>query len=140
MKIVLSFLLLFISFFAYAEDIENIELVSIYDGDTFKINIKNSNYEVFGKNIGVRIYGIDTPEIKSESQREKQLAIKAKILTTQLLNSGKIILKDVKRDKYFRILATVIVVDDNGNIIDVGKTLIDNGLAKLYFGNTKEKF
>ncbi len=140
MKTVLSFLLLFISLFVYTEDIEHIELVSVYDGYTFKINIQNSNYEIFSKNISVRIYGIDTPEMKSESQREKRLAHKAQIFTTQLLNSGKIILKDVKRDKYFRILATVIVVDDNGNIIDVGKTLIDNGLAKLYFGNTKEKF
>lgn len=125
--------------FCFAEDIENIELLSVYDGDTFKIDVKDAKYELFGKNIGVRVAGIDTPEIKGKTEREKKLAKKAKSLATKILKSGKIILKNVQRDKYFRILAEVYVVDKNSGVeISLSQVLIDNKLARPYFGGKKE--
>lgn len=64
----------------------------------------------------------------------KELARKAKQYTVQRLREGKVIeLKNLRRDKYFRILAKVIV---DGK--DLGKELIEQKLAKPYEGGTKE--
>ena len=58
---------------------------------------------------------------------------KAKEELERLLYSGnKIILYDLGRDKYFRLLASVKV----GNI-DVAEYLIKKGLAKEYDGGSK---
>ena len=53
------------------------EIISVYDGDTFRANI-NELPDIVGKNIAIRILGIDTPEIKGECEKEKTLAIKAR--------------------------------------------------------------
>lgn len=109
-------------------------LVKVYDGDTFYINIK-SIPKIFGDTIPVRIYGIDTPELKTKDTTEKQLAIKARDTLTKLLTTAKKIeLRNVERDKYFRILGDVYVNDT----ISVSKYMVSRGLAREYFGGTKE--
>lgn len=116
-------------------DVTITEILSIYDGDTFRCNIKDYP-PIIGYHIPVRIYGIDTPELRDKDPKIKALAQKAKQYTVQRLREGKvIILKDIRRDKYFRILATVLV---DGK--DLGKELIEQGLAKAYDGGTKEKW
>jgi endonuclease YncB( thermonuclease family) len=37
------------------------KIVSVYDGDTFRVNIKDWP-AIIGDNISITIYGIDTPE------------------------------------------------------------------------------
>lgn len=110
------------------------EIISIYDGDTFRANIKNYP-KIIGERMSIRINGIDTPEIRGKCKKEKQLALKAKQATVKALRNAKIIeLKNMKRDKYFRILADVYT--DNK---DIGQLLIDNNLAVKYDGGTKVK-
>jgi endonuclease YncB( thermonuclease family) len=126
---------LFASLNSFAISYGNVEIkqiVSIYDGDTFKCNI-DSYPMLIGKSIGVRIIGIDTPEMTDKRIEIKQKAIKAKIFVTQKLkNSKKIELRNMQRDKYFRILAEVYV--DNQSL---SQMLIKEGLAKPYDGGTK---
>lgn len=114
----------------------NIERV--YDGDTFYINLPDLP-DVFGKRLGVRIVGIDTPEMRSKCKtqeqkaHEKKLAMDAKdSLTSKLQNAKVIELTNLQRDKYFRLLAKVKV---DGN--DVSEELIDEGYAVAYDGGTK---
>lgn len=127
---------------AFAETYGNIrvdKVVSVYDGDTFKCNIKNWP-KIVGENISVRIKKIDTPEIrckKSYSDKEckkmKALARTARGLTANLLKRAKVIeLRNIERGKYFRILADVYV--DDRNLADI---LIKNKLAIYYDGGTK---
>jgi endonuclease YncB( thermonuclease family) len=114
-------------------DVTVSEVVSIYDGDTFRCNIKDYP-PIIGNHISVRIAGVDTPELKDHRPEMKALALKAKQYTVQRLREGKVIvLKDIRRDKYFRILATVIV---DGK--DLGQELLAQKLAKPYDGGTKE--
>ena len=39
------------------------EVITVYDGDTFRVNIDEFP-PIIGENIAIRILGIDTPEIK----------------------------------------------------------------------------
>ena len=67
------------------------ELVSVYDGDTFKINI-NGYPAIFGKNLLVRISGIDTPEMKDPKPEIKALAQRAREFAEKKLRGAKVIL------------------------------------------------
>ena len=60
------------------------EVRTIYDGDSFRANIKGWP-DIIGKSIPIRILGIDTPEIRSKCQEEKLLARQAKQHTVALL-------------------------------------------------------
>jgi micrococcal nuclease len=111
------------------------EIVNVYDGDTFHVNIKGWP-DVCGKNIGVRILGIDTPEMHDKDPAVKATAIKAKAYARQLLEGAKEIrLTNLKRDKYFRLLANVKL---DGH--DFSKLMLDSGLAKEYDGGTKDEW
>lgn len=110
------------------------EIVSIYDGDTFRVNIDDYP-PIVGKNISIRINGIDTPEKRTKCKKEKILAQRAKELTVQMLTNAKEIkLLNTKRGKYFRIVADVYVDD-----VSIADTLIKNNLAVPYNGGTKTK-
>ncbi len=114
------------------EDVVIEKVTSIYDGDTFRVNIKGYP-KIIGHRMSVRILGIDTPEIRTNCKKEKQLARAAKKLTVSLLRDAKVIeLRNIRRGKYFRILADVYV--DN---ISIGDELIKNNLAVSYNGGPK---
>lgn len=107
-------------------------LLSVYDGDTFKIDL-NCQEEVLCKNISVRVRAIDCPEIKGKTEREKLLAQKAKNFTENFLKDKTIVLENCERDKYFRLLCDVKA--DNK---DLGENLLRAGLAYPYDGGSKK--
>lgn len=108
--------------------------VKNYDGDTITFNIKDV-HPLLGEKINVRVYGLDTPEIKTNDKCEKDKARIAKNLVHNLLkNAKRIDLENVKRDKYFRILADVKYDQKL-----LSHALIKNGLAYAYFGETKKQ-
>jgi len=110
------------------------EVTSIYDGDTFRANIKDYP-GLIGYRMGIRINGIDTPEMRGKCLKEKTLAKEAKQFTVaQLREAKKIDLRNMKRGKYFRIVADVYVDDKN-----LAQMLIDNNLAVVYDGGRKAK-
>lgn len=111
LKIIVLLLLFGAVPFLQAEETENfykVELVSVYDGDTFKVNLP-CEYDIFCKKISVRVKGIDTPEIRTKDPCEKRMAKKAKAFTKEFLKSGPIILRKCEKDKYFRLLCDVSV-------------------------------
>jgi len=110
------------------------EVTSIYDGDTFRVNIKDYP-ALIGERIAIRVGGIDTPEMRGKCIQEKELARKAKQLTVGLLREAtKIELRHMKRGKYFRIVADVYI--DGKNLAD---SLFEAGLGVRYEGKTKNK-
>ena len=110
------------------------EVTSIYDGDTFRANIKEYP-DVIGYRIGIRVNGIDTPEMRAKCVEEKTLAKRAKQFTVEKLREAKKIeLRNMKRGKYFRIVADVYVDGNN-----LGAMLIENKLAVVYDGGRKAK-
>lgn len=108
---------------------------TVYDGDTFYVTIKGWP-PIIGSHISVRVKGIDTPEIKGQCTKEIQQARKAKQFTVSFLRNAKSIqLKNMTRDKYFRINADVYA--DNKNLAEA---LMDNGLAVEYKGKKKQNW
>jgi len=86
--------------------------ITIYDGDTFRANIEGFP-PVIGEHMSIRINGIDTPELRGKCDKEKQLARLAKQFTVERLRAAKsITLKNIKRGKYFILIANV----DNVNL------------------------
>lgn len=110
------------------------KVVKIYDGDTFYVNIEGWP-DICGKKMPVRIYGIDCPEMKSKNEDEKINANHSKDFLQQLIqnNNNEVILFNLRRDKYFRILSDVKIGD-----IDVAKELLAKKLAREYLGGHKE--
>jgi len=115
----------------------DVEFVSCYDGDTCYFNLTGV-HPLFGKRIGVRLRGIDTPEIKGKCEAEKKKAKEARDFLSQILSgSGKISLEDsqrinlanAKRGKYFRIIASVVA---DGR--DVSELLLEKDFAVPYHG------
>jgi len=114
-------------------DIQITDVTSIYDADTFRVNIA-SWPEIIGKRVPVRVQGIDAPEIRGKCETEKKMARQAKQFTVAALRNGKeIVLHDIQRGKYFRILARVSI---DGQ--DLGRQLIQAGLARAYDGGTRQ--
>lgn len=110
-----------------------IRLISVYDGDTFRADIEGRP-EVCGINMPIRLYGVDTPELRAKSVKIKALAKKAREFTRQKLRAAKkIVLKDIHRGKYFRFVADVEV---DGQSLAEG--LIKAGLAKRYDARGKK--
>lgn len=103
-----------------------------YDGDTCTFTLPTVP-PPFGNQIPVRLAGVDTPELHGRCDREKVLARKAQTVTATLLSEAKQVeLVDMRRDKYFRILAGI-----RADGRDVARILVEQGLAVPYFGGTK---
>ncbi len=140
MKNILGILLLLMVPLLWAEektygDVRVSEVSTIYDGDTFYVNI-NTWPPIVGSHIAVRVNGVDTPEIKGNCTQEIQLARKAKQFTVRFLrNARSIQLKNIMRDKYFRIDADVYADGKN-----LAKALIKSGFAVEYDGKKKRNW
>lgn len=114
------------------EMFRNVSVASVYDGDTFKINL-NCSLAVYCEKVPVRVRGVDCPEIKGKTEKEKRLAQKAKAFTKAFLERGPVTLTDCGRDKYFRLLCDVT----NGEEKDLARELIRHKLGYAYDGGTK---
>ena len=111
------------------------KVISVYDGDTFRVNI-DSLPPLVGKNIPIRLKGVDTPEIQGKCQYERNLALKARdFVRSKLANAKEIRLQELQRGKYFRIVADVIV-----DGMSLEKELLENELAYKYSGGKKSSW
>lgn len=113
---------------------EDVSVASVYDGDTFKINL-NCSLAVYCEKVPVRVRGVDTPEIKGKTEREKRLAQQAKAFTKEFLSVAPVSLTNCGRDKYFRLLCDV----QNGEGKDLARELIKRDYGYSYQGGTKSK-
>lgn len=108
------------------------EITSIYDADTFRVTINNWP-AVAGNRMPVRVAGIDAPEIAGKCETEKNAALLAKKFAANMLRSAHTVeLRNIYRDKYFRLRAEVYV-----DGMSLGEALIKAGHARPYFGGTR---
>jgi len=137
-RVVAVFLICFMPVTALAEktygSVTISEVTSIYDGDTFRANIPDYP-PIIGQHMGIRINGVDTPEMRGKCEQENVLARKAKQYTVTMLRNAKTIeLRNMQRGKYFRVVADVYADGQS-----VGEGLVREGLAVVYDGGKKVK-
>jgi len=114
------------------------KVIKVVDGDTIDVDID------LGFNISyyqrVRLAGIDTPESRTTDKKEKALGLEAKDRLKKAIDAAtNVVIKTEKPDsseKYGRILGWVYL--DN-NKVSINQTLIDEGYAWAYMGETKVK-
>ena len=119
----------------YYGDLVVEKYLTAYDGNTFRVDIPDV-HPIIGRDMPIRLRGVNTPEIRGKCEEEKALAIKARDFVRDLLaNAESIILQNIGRDKYFRIDADVSV-----DGVDLGETLLQNKLGRLYDGGKKDSW
>lgn len=97
------------------------------DGDTFVVDI-DTFPKLFGYHIPVRVKGVNAPERRLPDGSINQKAFEATRFTAAFfLQPAPIVLLNVERDKYFRLLADV---ECNGR--NLASELLSNGLAVAY--------
>lgn len=135
MKLVYFLSILMLSQVANATEL-NMPVKSVYDGDTIITEFSCSPSEL--KRVSIRLIGIDTPELRQyKCAKEKDLAIKARSRVIELLQVGTSMKVDiVKWDKYGGRIDAYVYTKEG---INVGKTLIDEGLAVSYSGRGFKK-
>ncbi|MEI3040859.1 MAG: thermonuclease family protein [Victivallales bacterium] len=90
-------------------DVKVSRLLRVIDGDTFRCDI-NEHSAIAGKNISIRLRGINTPELRSKNPEERKSADLEKQRLSDLLTNARVIeLRNIDRDKYFRIDADVYI-------------------------------
>ena len=118
----------------------NVDVVSVYDGDTFKVAT-----EIWPQHFiktSIRMYGIDTPETtwRAKCTKEKALGIVARDYLRMMVNNAKntktpMTITNISKDKYAgRFLGNLFI----GNV-DVSKKMIELGYAVEYFGKGTKK-
>jgi micrococcal nuclease len=116
-----------------ANNFRCVKYVKNYDADTITVEIPGI-HPLLGNKINVRVSGVDTPELRTKNQCEKAAGYKAKLAVEKILKKAeRIDLVGVRRGKYFRIVADVIV--DGASI---GEYLLKAKMAYKYNGATKD--
>jgi micrococcal nuclease len=128
-----TILFVFTPLVSSAQDIIVSRVVSVYDADTFRVDIEGWP-DIVGKNMPIRVKGVDAPEIRGKCESEKVQAKIARDFTRSLLESGaRVELRNLKRGKYFRFLADVYIDDTL-----LSEKLIVGGLARPYDGGHRD--
>lgn len=110
------------------------QVIKVYDGDTITIASKLPFADSPLYRLSVRLDGIDTPEIKSKSEDEKTCAKETRDELSALILNKEIQLKNIKTEKYGRILADVYLDE-----IHINEWLLEKRMAVKYGGGTKVK-
>ncbi len=105
-------------------------VVRVIDGDTLIVQVGIW----FGQSVveHIRIAGIDAPEMKGRCPSEIDAARAARQYVAGLVGGGAVELRDVRREKYGRALASVIAGG-----VDVGEALLREGLVRPYRGGKR---
>lgn len=108
-------------------------VIKVYDGDTITIAAKLPYSESPLYRFPVRLNGIDTPELKGQSDDEKTAAKQARDALSQLILHKKVTLRNIQNEKYGRILADVYLDD-----LCINDWLIIERYAVKYDGGSKQ--
>lgn len=118
---------------AHPDDTYNALVDRVVDGDT--IDLKVSVWPDMHYKQRVRVYGIDTPEVRTSRKCEKFDGLRASALIKDLLPVGSLVQLEVLGvGKFGRPLGNVKTMSG----VDIGTLLIESDLAYPYFGEKKK--
>ena len=107
-------------------------VVDVYDGDTLTAELDLGMS--IKRECSCRLFGLDTPEIRTKVAGEKEAALKARDRVRELVGGKWVTLQSMEKpDKYGRLLVKVWTEDG----LLVNDLLIEERLAIPYDGGTK---
>ena len=112
------------------------KVIKVYDADTITIATKLPFNDSPLYRLSVRLNGIDAPEIKGTGvfSEEKEAAKIARDFVANMVLNKYVVLKNIKTEKYGRVLADVYIGD-----INLNDYLITHRYAFKYDGGRKIK-
>lgn len=114
----------------------NAYVISVYDGDSITV-ILDMGMGI-QKKAKCRMYGIDTPELRGKTAKEKTAAKVARDRLRELINEKTVLVHSLtKPDKYGRLLVKVWV--DDGQVL-INDLMVEEGLARPYDGGKKSSW
>ena len=126
------------------------KVVKVYDGDTITVATPLDNTRAPIYRFSVRLRGIDSPEIRGSSLKEKAAALAARdALSAKVLNQM-VFLQNIDTEKYGRVLADVYLEEPgSGSGLSKGpgaekqsisEWMLENYYAVAYDGGAKAGF
>lgn len=123
----------------FLPDVRWAKVVKVYDGDSITVAARVGNSGHSSRNtrgqlarFAVRLAGIDCPELKSKNPDERAAAVHARDMLRQRVMDKIVELRNVKYDKYGRLLADVMLHGQS-----MSAWLLEARLAVPYDGGTK---
>lgn len=110
------------------------KVVKVYDGDSITVASKIFDSKKIYR-FSVRLKGIDAPEIRGKTQEEKNAAIISRNALREKVMGEIVLLEDVKKEKYGRLLANIYCNNTN-----VNEWMLINNFAIPYDGGKKKDF
>lgn len=109
-------------------DLEGVQFMYCLNADVCAFSIPDV-HPLVGDGIGVVMAGMDAPDPVARCETAERKSKQAQHALSKILRSAEdIALREVRRDRYFRIRA--VVEADGHNVADL---LIERGLAKPYY-------
>jgi endonuclease YncB( thermonuclease family) len=127
-----------IPFFSYKGEQDLCKVSKCYDGDTIHIIriIKKKPYR-----FSCRLLGIDTAELRTKNEKEKEFAIETRDFLANLILDKYVWVEFEHFDKYGRVLCNIYLSHTNmKHKKSINQLLIDDGFAQSYDGGTKIEF
>lgn len=112
-----------------------VKIIKCYDGDTVTVLFRWNGIYV---KKSCRLMGIDTPELRTKSKKEKNMAIAAKTYLESLILNKVVKVEFLADDKYGRPLINIYKGAFNKKTVN--DMMIDNGYARQYYGQKKLKW
>lgn len=104
------------------------KILSVYDGDTCTADIQLGFYVIAHK-VKLRLYGINTPEIRGGTAETKKAGITARDWLREQILDKEVTVKSFGKGKYGRWLVEIYLEEDE---ISLNQQLIDKGFAQSY--------
>ena len=102
----------------------------VYDGDTITIIVEKDKRMI---KYSCRILGIDTPELRTQNKKEKEMALIARDYLRKRILNKVVLIEFFDFDKYGRVLASVFYKNE-----DISVMMIKNTFAVPYFGGKRQ--
>ncbi len=109
------------------------DILRVIDGDTVEARV----HVWLGQEVvtGIRLAGIDAPELKGRCAAERSRALAARDALASLVEGRTVTLAAISPDKYFARVVGRIVLADGG---DAAAKLLDSGHVRRYDGGHRD--
>lgn len=123
---------------SYTPKLIHATCIKVTDGDSIRVRARlacDANTDRFYQFV-LRLYGIDTPELRTKCTYEKKFALMAKSFLEEKILGRYVDVSILSRGKFGRLLAVVHQYHDTKS---VNQTLVEQGYAVKYDGGKRVK-